>query len=263
MQYEIYIDVFFMINFVMDYTLILLLGKLQKTSSTKGRRILGALFGACSASLLICVEIPTVMELLILHVVINLLMIKIAISIPRKKLLQSWILLYIISFFMGGVLSWLQQLLKEYFRAGITFLFFVICGYYITLQIMDFLEQFWKINTNKKHVVLFDGTRNCEVQALVDTGNMLCDPITGRPVHIISNKAIKKFIEHNEEMKIRYIPYCTIADKESVIPILKIDKMNIQGKYEIEHPLLGISECEQFGNGTYEMILNPKDLQEE
>ena len=263
MQYEIYIDVFFITNFVVDYTLILLLEKIQKCNSTQAKRILGAIFGACSASVLICVRFPSIIELLILHVFINVLMIKIALPISEKKLFQSWMLLYIISFFMGGVLTWVQQNFKEYFRAGIMFLFFVICEYYITYQIMRFLEQFWKINTNKKQVTLYDGKQICEVQAMVDTGNMLCDPITNKPVHIISNKAMKKFITEKEQKRIRYIPYCTIENKESVLPIFVIDKMNIQGKYEIEHPLLGISECEQFGNGTYEMILNPKDLQEE
>ena len=63
---------------------------------------------------------------------------------------------------------------------------------------------------------------------MIDSGNNLEDYITGKPVHIITSKTLKKLTSINEKQKIRYVPYHTIQEEEGVLPVIKLDKMKRQ-----------------------------------
>ena len=54
MYYELYIDVFFLVNFMMDYLLLRLTGKMMKCSATHGRIIAGAAAGSlCTCAVMV------------------------------------------------------------------------------------------------------------------------------------------------------------------------------------------------------------------
>ena len=52
MHYELYIDLFFLINFLMDYFLLLMVGKMLKCRIRRLRIIAGAMVGAFSLAYL-------------------------------------------------------------------------------------------------------------------------------------------------------------------------------------------------------------------
>lgn len=56
MYYELFIDVFFATNLVMDYFLLRLVNRLLHCSATQIRSLAGGAFGALSVSLLIAME---------------------------------------------------------------------------------------------------------------------------------------------------------------------------------------------------------------
>lgn len=263
-QYELYIDIFFLINFVLDFFLLLIVKGMLKCSATHGNILMGAGIGAGLTSIIVCLPFGSVWKNIILHTVINMLMLKVTFRIRKNILFKAWMLLYVVGIMMGGVLIFLSQYIGEYYRATSLFLFIVLCSYGIVSKVMEFLELYWRITMRKCKVTLYWNGESCEVTAIKDTGNMLFDPITGKQVHIISANAIKKFTMGKETM-VRYIPFHTVQNDSSIMPLIKIDKMCIQGKQEIEllNPLLGISECAYFGNGDYELILHPKGLWEE
>lgn len=264
MQYELYIDIFFLVNFVLDFFMLLIVKAMLKCTATHGNILVGAGAGAGLTSIIVCLPLGSLWKNIILHTVINTVMLKITFHIRGKVLFKAWILLYVVGIMLGGVLIFLSQYLGEYYRLTSLFMFIVLCSYGIVSKIMDFLELYWKISSRKCKVSLYWHGEICEVTAIKDTGNMLFDPITGNPVHIISANAIKKFTNSNVGT-IRYIPYHTVQNDSSIMPLIKIDKICIRGKREVEimNPLLGISERAYFGNGDYELILHPKGLWEE
>ena len=78
MQYELYIDVFFCINFMMDYILLMLLKKMLSCTATHGRIIAGALTGALLTCIVMLLPIPyAFIKLLMFHGFVNVLMLKI------------------------------------------------------------------------------------------------------------------------------------------------------------------------------------------
>lgn len=263
MQYELYIDVFFVVNFLMDYLVLLVVRRVLKSNVSRGKILAAALASAFSTSLLICIPLAGWIKIVILHLGISTWMIKMAFGFNRKNILKKWSVLYIVSVLVGGILTSIRQYMGVSFQIFGLFVSVVICSYMLVMKMMEFLERYWKVSGGKCQVWLHLNGKSCRVSAIKDTGNMLYDSITGKPVHIISNNAIKKFT-NEEEVLLRYIPYHTVQGDSKVMPLIKIDKMCICGKEELEirEPLLGISTCAEFGDGEYDMILHPKDLRE-
>lgn len=262
MQYELYIDIFFLENFIMDFFVLTIIRKMMNSSVTYKTLSAGAFLGAFLSSLVICLHLPVTLKLLFLHLIVNTGMILIGLKIREiRKILQALLFLYMISFLFGGVIGWIKSNLYIYYKIGCLFLVTAALSYLIVRKVLDVLEMAFKLPGKYCDVTLNLGKQRCTVRALIDSGNNLFDDISGKPVHIISAKTMKKLTNENEISMIRYIPYCTIHEENGVLPVMKIDKMCIHQKTEkeIEFPIIGIASHEKFSGGTFEMILHPMD----
>ena len=262
MQYELYIDIFFLENFIMDFFVLTMIKKAMNSSATYKNLSVGAFFGAILSSLVICLQIQASLKLLFLHLVVNTGMIMMGLGIRSfREVLQALFFLYAFSFLFGGVIGWIKSNLNTYYRIGSIFLVIAVVSYFIVRKILDVLEMYFKLPEKYCDVTLIFGERSCTVRALIDSGNNLYDSLSGRPVHIITAKAMKKLTNENEISMIRYIPYCTIHEGKGLLPVMKIDKMCVHQKKEkeIAFPMIGIMAHEQISGGAFEMILHPKD----
>lgn len=97
------------------------------------------------------------------------------------------------------------------------------------------------------------------MDAIIDTGNQLTDPATGDPVHIIGRDAVPDVWKRQPVQGIRYLPYHSIGKENGMIPVIRIEKMYVQGEQErwVNGPLIGICKEKVAAKGTYNMILNP------
>ena len=119
---ELYIDVFFTVNFTMDYILLAAVRKMLKCPVKYGRncirsapRISTDLSGYNSSSSY------TFVKFVLFHGMVNVLMIRAGLLVKwGSDMLRAWILLYISGFLTGGVF----QFLGQYMRIGS--LFFVL-----------------------------------------------------------------------------------------------------------------------------------------
>ena len=228
MQYEVYLDVLFLENMMMDFLILLAVKKVFPCSATYGSLLAGSFTG----SLLTC-----------------------------AILFKAWILLYLASFLLGGIMSWLRLYFGKFFRI-ISFLFTLgICGFFLLYHGLLFLKKLWKSQDHSFDVILTVNGKDFHLKAFLDSGNHLSDPLTGKPVHIISKDACQKISSQISPGRLRYIPYRTIQKTTSILPVFSVKKMRITGESEflIQSPLIGISEQKNFGNGKYEMLLQPED----
>lgn len=257
MYYELYIDILFFVNFMMDAILLLLLKKLLKCSVKNGRVFLGALIGAVALCLVTVVPIPWPwVKFLLFHLVINTLMVKIGLGLLwNRNLLRAVILLYISSFLLGGILEYLRQ----YVEAGSLFFALAVASYYIASGVFWFLSMILKTNRYRCQVELCQDGRSCKVPAIIDTGNRLLDNVTGKPVSIVDRQVAETLFAGKMPEKIRYIPYHSIGKKEGVLPVMTVDKFRIseEGESWVERPLIGISGESISSDGEYRMILHP------
>jgi stage II sporulation protein GA (sporulation sigma-E factor processing peptidase) len=104
---EVYIDVIFIINFFMDIILLLMVKKILKYSSSIFRMICGAVIGAGSACILVLVpNLNGLVQFLVSYVAICIAMTGVAYRQTNwKARIKAVIVLYITTFFLGGVMN--------------------------------------------------------------------------------------------------------------------------------------------------------------
>lgn len=257
MYYELYIDVLFLINFMMDSLLLLLVKTMLKCSATHRRIFFGAAMGAFLTCIVVVLPIPyAFIKLFLFHAVVNACMIQIGLKLKSlRSFVQAILLLYIGSFLMGGII----EAFRPYVKMGSLFFAVALAGYYVSLGVWNFVSRLQKWNQCRCEVKLyFHGQEQC-LTGLIDTGNSLSDPVSGQPVSIIGPEVAKILFQGGEARNIRYIPYRTIGNKEGILPVFRIDKLEVRGEKEcsIEAPLIGISEEELSAKDLYKVILNP------
>ena len=257
MYYEIYIDVFFLTNFMMDYLLLLFVWKSLKCTATHGSICLGAFLGAFLSCVIVVCPIPYVLiKFILFHVFVNTCMIRAGLKIKTRSLFaKALFLLYVGGFLLGGILNAVQS----YIRIGSLFFALAIGGYYAISGIWEILSKMQKRSHFLCQVSLHWGEKELRVDGLIDTGNGLCDPISGQPVHILDQKAIQYFATENINERVHIVPFHSIGKKDGMLFVVEMDRMHIWGEreYWIEKPLIGISKEVVSAGGEYKMILNP------
>lgn len=257
MYYELYVDVLFLVNFMMDYILLLLLKKMLSCSATHGTVFLGGLVGSLFTCIVVILPIPyPAVKFVLFHMFVNTCMIRVGLRIKTvRSFVKALILLYIGGFLMGGIMEYFSQ----YVRVGSLFLLVAIVAYYMVLGIWNFISKVQRWNQSHYQVDLYLQDKRYSVRGLLDTGNSLTDPISGQPISVLERKLAEKLLEEKEEKFFRYIPYRTIGKAEGVMPVFRVDRMCVHRDTDcwVETPLLGISEEEVSAEGAYELILNP------
>lgn len=257
MYYELYIDVFFMVNFMMDYILLLIIRRILKCTATHGRVCIGAIAGSVLTCLVIIIPIPSaVVKFILFHGLVNVLMIKLGLKIGWNRIfLKAYLLLYVSGFLVGGVFEYLNQ----YVRVGSLFFILAIASYYIVLGIWNFISHLMRLKNNKCRAILYKDGKTCVVDALVDTGNCLEDSLTGKPVSVVDKSIMRQLFDTDYPEGIRYIAYHSIGKKEGVMPVFTLDGIQIDQdeKKWVEKPMIAVSEECIAEDGAYKMIMNP------
>ena len=257
MYYEIYVDVFFLVNFAMDYLLLLLVRRILSCTATHGNVCLGAFVGALLTCLTVVIAMPYAwIKVVLFHLCINTGMIFVGLKIREIRVfVKAFVLLYIGAFLLGGIL----EAMGQYVTMGSLFLAVALAGYYLAIGCIKFVTKVHQWNSCRCKARIFMDGKSMEVTCLLDTGNQLHDPVSGKGVSILNPSTAQKLLGNTKVVGLRYIPYQTIGENAHVLPVFTAEKMQVfaEHNYEIVNPLIGISANEITKKGEYEMILNP------
>ncbi|MDO4451418.1 MAG: sigma-E processing peptidase SpoIIGA [Lachnospiraceae bacterium] len=257
MYYELYVDVFFLVNFTMDFLLLLLAKKILKCSATHGNICLGSLCGSLLTCLVVMLPVKRpVLKLIMFHMVINIAMIYIGLRVHTlRETIRAWIALYIGGFLLGGVFTYFQQ----YLKIGSLFFAVAVLSYWIVQGIWSFIVCMQRVNQKKCDVTLYRDGQRCRLHALVDTGNSLSDPLTKQPVCIVEKGAVENWLYEGEIKKLRRIFFHSIGKDCGTLPVLELEKMCIHNEKEcwVMKPVIALCEEKISADGEYGMILNP------
>ena len=120
-------------------------------------------------------------------------------------------------------------------------------------------------------VTLIDEEMEMHMLALLDTGNGLIEPISGKPVCLVGKNVFEENMAKEggrkefQPQKFRVIPYHSVGKGNGILSGYEMDRLIIdtdERKVIIEKPMIGISEVPVSGNGFYQMILQPELLGE-
>lgn len=256
MYYEVYIDVLFLVNFMMDYLLLLIERKALRCPVGHGNICIGAGLGALLTCLAVAVQLPAFIKIILFHFVINVIMIRTGLKIRfGRDFLKAYVMLYICGFLLGGIFEYLHQ----YVKTVSLFFAVAVASYYLVLGSMKVLTWMQRFGEYHCKVDLYLGETKNTVEAFIDTGNSLRDEVTGCPVCVLEKKSAGFLRAAGPEAKLHYIPYHTVGKEAGVLPVLRIDKMCVkkEKEYWIERPVIGICEEDISAGGGYQMILNP------
>lgn len=113
-------------------------------------------------------------------------------------------------------------------------------------------------NDNIVTVKIENGEYLIHVNALIDTGNNLYEPITGKPVSIIEAKSLGQMRNMKVE-KLFCVPYKSVGVIQNTLYAIMVDRITIyysSKKRTFDNVLVGIYKGELTSKNNYKMILN-------
>lgn len=272
MTYNLYVDVLFLVNFIMDYTVLALLSVVLKVHATTRRMILGSAAGAGWAVFITAFPVlPGWLERLITYTVVSTLMVWITFRFQSLRELARGVCgLYLTAVTAGGAFYalyyhtragyYVELLIRGHMVQAMPLSIWIllIAGtYFGTKYLWCILLEARKRKKNYYQVTLYYRGRTEHVTALLDTGNHLYEPVTHKPVHVITYDACKYLCESISA--IIYIPYHSLGTKDGMIPGVFLDAMEIEQDGQmtrIERPLVAISKESLSPGGEYQMLLH-------
>ena len=273
MYYELYIDLFFLENFMMDSILLLFVRSVFGKKSFTIRTFTAGVIAAVFSCVVIVIRMPEAVKCFCNYCIIPVVMVWLGVKISNiVQLFEGVLLLYFTAICLGGIM----QLFRPYM--GIVSVMYVsaLMGCFILKMSWNLLTREGNLQKRCCQVVLYDETKKWDIRAMIDTGNMLQDPAGQKPVHIISKKMAEKIYgtkmveelleyslsNENEEKwmqkKLHYIP-CQTIQGTHLLPVVTMEKMEIIQKsiIEIQMPQIGIGIMEET---DYQMIVNAQSI---
>lgn len=275
-------DGLLVVNVTMDYFLLRLVNRMIRGSATPQRALLGALIGGAGVCLLILCSAGQVLNTVLAHVVINTLMVRFGCKIRGWcDLIRALLFLYLAAFFLGGAM---QFVLRQSGSVGTglvlltgTVSYLVLaCGLRILIRTGKRKSQIYK-------VTLCAGKQCQEGTALMDTGNSLTDPLSGKPVTIVEPEFLCKLLgedifrqleafhsgqEYNHQLQglfPRLIPYQSLGCPRGLLLTVTLVYLRLEGEgasREIVHPVVAVALGAHTFQGKYQMILHPNLIDE-
>ena len=244
----IYIDIVLIENLIMNYIILFTTAVVLKIKVNHIRLILASLLGA-GYSIIAYMGIIKVYSSIILKIILSVLIIYIAFNPQNiKKMCKDLLLFYLVSFVFGGaafaliyIIKPQNILMKNGLFLGTYTLKTVMLGAVVAFCIIIGAFAIIKNKISKKdmfcEIEILINQKKIKTKAMIDTGNMLKEPITNGPVivveHILLYSCMPKEILNNlKEIMggdFKNIP-CDIQEKYisklKLIPFSSLGKQN-------------------------------------
>lgn len=242
---EMYIDLFFIFNVIMDYIIIMSTNILLKRRTSYIRMILSSLIGGISSLVLF-----TSLNKIVIEIVSIVIMVLISFGYKGiRYLINNILYMYILSTLLGGIIYLFN--IKVSNSMFLTYLIIIVISIEIMILYIKENKKMRSIYNNYYKVdIYFKDREKLSLIGFVDTGNNLYDPYKKRPVIIVHNKYIK-------EDKYILVPYHTI-NGNGLLKCIKPDIIFIDGIGYKGNVLIGFSDSFNFGDGV-DVILH-KDI---
>ena len=295
----IYVDVVLIENLIMNYIILFATGLILKIKIKHIRLILGSLLGAIY-SIVAYTGFLKLYSSFILKIILSVIIVYIAYN-PQsvKKLSKELLFFYLTSFVFGGAAFALIYIvkpqdilmknglflgtypLKTVILAAIVAFIVIITAFTIIKSKMTKKDLIYKIE------VKLNG-KEIQTEALVDTGNMLKEPITNTPVVVIEHTLLydiipKEILNHLEDIiggdfekipeeirnkyisKLKLIPFSSLGKQNGMLIGIKPEYLKIikkeeideeqEEKMEITNVILGIYDKSLTKKGEYRALM--------
>lgn len=256
---KIYVDLIIMLNFILDFLLLMSLSLILKRNASIFRITLGALIGGVSIIFLF-INVNSV-ELFFYKVIISLVMILVSFGFKNIKFtIKNIIYLYLLSIILGGTLYFINDELA-YKSEGLIFFHNGFSINFLIIIIISPIILFWYVKSIRNHKekisrlyevsITFLNGKKVMLTALLDTGNNLYDPYKKRPIIVINKDVLKDY-----HPRCILVP-CVTVNKTSMLRCFRIKKLVINKEVIKDDCLVGISD-NNFGLNEVDLLLHKR-----
>ncbi len=271
----VYADVLLVLNFIVDYFLILASLRICCLKQRPLRLIFGAMVGAVSSLYIFLPPINLFGEILYKLFVSLLIVITVFGVKSVKSLLKGFLIFFLITCCYGGVMTVIFKTLEPngmvifnsvvYFNISPTALVFTTTAAYLLFILLGKIFSKASKTARKCNIRVSAANKQVEFKGILDTGNSLED-IMGRSEIIIADKSVLRELfgelnpDINTEIKPRFrmVPLNTVSGSD-VLEGLRCDNAEVfaEGRcITLEKPILAVSKVSL--SDDYKGILNPK-----
>ena len=244
----VYADILFLVDFLADYAVLFLTSKLTSSRTSVFRLLLASFVGALGAVVLVCMDVRPVWRFLYIFAGAAALCL-IAFGKRGARPFIKLLFFFFLSAFLlyGGMyaLYSLYGMLFAHARRAPPFLTTVVllCFAYCLYRGAHAL---WGhgVPLRAADVLLSDGVRDYHLTLLCDSGNLLRDPLSGKPVTIVSSRclspelldALKNTLDKAEtsasyrHIKPRVIPVKTVCGTSLLYAFVPQQALLLRGK---------------------------------
>lgn len=281
MYYEVYIDVVFVTNLLMDYILLRLVGIIFRYKKNRVRCILAAFLGAMFSCVALCTGIgDSVPAKMLLHGGCAVCMLRAGYEIKKGSLLaKSMLTLYLAAFLCGGF--WEAFMADKILTLKSFFL--LALSTYLGISALVYLSDTFRARMRNIYPITLSYQGKVQsAYGFYDTGNMLSDPLSGEPVSVLKPEfleavlpgeligKLKHLKENQGEIKStelaglqpHYVLYSTIG-KEGLLLAIRLDDLCIHTPREVVHiprPVFALSSEPSTLGKEYKVLLNSRLL---
>ena len=284
----VYADIVFIENLIINYVILYVTTLLKKIKVSYFRILLSAICGSVYAIVSIIVS-DNIISKIILSIVMILII------YPTKdirKFLETLAIFYLVSITTGGAsiaISYLVNGYKINTVNGATIVDFPILfssiGLILGIILIKITINNVKSKITQKNIFydleVFIGNKRTKIPALLDTGTMLKDPISQKPVIVATKRSLKNVIPQEilEDIKnilggdrlgdikpfenrIKVIPFKSLGNEHGMLIGIKSNKIIVDNN-EIKDVIIGIYEKEFSRRKRYDALIGIDLLYEE
>ena len=283
----LYADVVFIENLCINYIILLITFKILKKKLKKIRILFASIIGGIYA-VLSYINIETGMLSLFIKIIMSILIIKIAFNSKIiKEIIQEIIVFYLVTFGLGGAIFAVlfnigknQIVIRNGVVIGISsakiLISGIIIGYLIIVKTIKILKKMFRVSSVYGNIRIVMNNKEIELKAMLDTGNLLVEPISKSPVIIVEKEKLNNIIPDDilnidiggdveridvrDEYisKIKLIPYSSVGKENGILMGIRAEKLIIEldnKKYETDDVIIGVFEKQFKSNGKYSALL--------
>ncbi len=247
----IYLDVVVLENLIMNGIILYATAIVSKTSIHHIRIFLASLLGAIYSVISYLSQLAIYSNLL-LKILLSILMVYLAFNPQsKKKLWKELLLFYLTSFVFGGVAFALIYIIKPQdilMKNGLflgtyplkTVFLGAIIGFILWITASKMLKSKFSKKDMLCPVTIWLNNKEISIQTMLDTGNMLKEPISGAPVIVVEHTALydllpKEILDHLDDIlagdfeqlpeevkriyqpKLKLIPYSSLGKQNGML----------------------------------------------
>ena len=288
----IYLDIILCENLLMNYIILFATYVIikPKTKHPQIRMILSSLLGSIYA-IIIYLNILSIYTNLLAKITLSVVMVYIPFAPPNiKQLLKQILIFYLVSFIFGGCTFALIYFLKpenvEMKNGVFVGIYPIKVGLIAGIIAFIITQIAFKINKSKLNnkntfieIELYNKNKMTKARALLDSGNMLKEPISQKPVIVVEKAILSKIIpeevlnyiermvggddqERNEMQeylsKIRMVPFMSLGKENGMLIGIRLDKIKINTediRLEKENIIAGIYEKKLTKDNKYNALI--------